>query len=519
MPTARIDKFQGVSYGKLGDRRVVDAAIAQNNEHFEPMQTSLLVEKQGYKRLIATDCAHYGSNHDCVSMVRNVPGCDDIVIVAGYGNAKAVKLACDGNHIEASIQFPCGAAPSLQNLGSPSSAELAEEETSAVYTYVNDFGWESGPSAPSNAVRVSHGNKLSITGIDWTDVPAGINVVRVYLYAAGPKQQAPNKTAILGGYFLAGVLKRGQTTLTRLFGQLGEGLMTIGDEPIPRGIRRMAANRTGIFAGLVGKNVLAMSVPNMPWSWPSGRRMIFDGVGKAVAVGDSILYVLTDGRPFIVDISKRDCDGVGCFNAKQLPGQYPVIGPDSVAIAGDTVYYATLNGIVALSGDRAQMLVADEQSHWMALDPHTFKATVANGYYYAFGDQVSFAVRLDGSGLTELSERGVTAVASSDNGRVLVSANKRTYDAFAGDEFRTARYVVKILENGKPIAFSAWKIDASIAPARVRHILDDNVIDEEEVIDDEPRRIPRIRTRNLFVEIETTGRVAGYAIATGIAEL
>ena len=519
MPVARLAEFVGVPYGRLGEGRVVDAIIAADGASIEPWQGPKRIERKGYKRIIATDCAHYGASKECVSMVRGLPGCDDLIIVAGDGPAKAVKLSCDGKHVEASIQFPCSPAPDIANADTPSEEELAKEATSAVYTYVNEFGWESGPTAPSKAIPVSHGNKLTVSGIDWTNVPPGIERVNVYLFHAGQKEAAPTKKAIIGGYLRVATVKRGTTSVSVKFGRFGEGLQTIGDEPIPLGIRRMAANRRGVYAGLVGKSMVAISTGNIPWSWPSSRRLIFDGIGKAVAVGDGVLYVLTDGRPFIVDVSKRDCEGTDCFPAQQLPMQYPCVAPDSVAIYGDTVYYATTNGIVSLSGPQAKMLVQDEQSHWMALDPHTLKATIANGYYIAFGESASFAVRLDGRGLTELSDRGVRAVASTDSGRVVASRSGETFEPFGGDEFRELVYRVTPKNDNSHKVFAAWKVDAKIGAVTVRHYADDLLIDEDTVSDEGPRRLPRIRARKLEAELMTNGRVAGYAIATAITEL
>ncbi|MFN3630644.1 MAG: hypothetical protein ACK4XK_11420, partial [Casimicrobiaceae bacterium] len=118
----------------MGKGKVVDAIIAGNGGHFEPWQTPKRIERKGYKRLIATDCAHYGAQKQCVSMVRNIPGCNDIVIVAGDGDAVAVRLSCDGKHEEIGMQFPCGAAPTIVNQDVPSQNEMAIEATSAVYT-------------------------------------------------------------------------------------------------------------------------------------------------------------------------------------------------------------------------------------------------------------------------------------------------------------------------------------------------------------------------------------------------
>jgi hypothetical protein len=519
---AALEKFAGQSADKLGSGWIIDVDPETDGSFISPVRTDEVIGDRQYdiKSLFYDGCVLAATDDPCHEYVTGLPGCTNIVFRAGGEKPLVARAECDREELDwIDWSMPCpDKPPKVVNLSSVDQEEGAAEYTNIVYTYVNRLGWESGPSLPSQTIQVSHGNLINVTDIVPAPASAGIVAIRVYAFAAGLKSASATQKEVLGAYRLATSIKPDMTTAVVRFPPAGEALTTTGYESTPIDVRWLAKAPHGLFGGIVG-NTVAFSTPNVPWSWPMSQRMVFYGKPRGFAMGETYAYVLTDAKPFVIDIGTKECKDVTCRRAQHTADAYPCISGHSVAIRGDACIYATHDGLIELTGLKARYLIKPAAWQWLSMYPHEMIGCVGGRTYYGFTPEVSFALNLDTGFVTELSVRNVSAACALPDGRIAIASRRNALLLHRGLEFKTMRYEREIAEFAKPMIMSAWKINARIEPAEVVHVADGVEIDRTTVFSETMQRLPRTRARNWRVSIRSKGRVDGYAIAHGAAEL
>lgn len=525
-----VDKFGGMfpgipesklSVGMAGYARDLDL----RRSTLFPLRTNkTLKEAAGQTSVYAGRCFTVSSSGEH-QYTEGMPGCDDTLYRSGDGAVMfaSERDAAADRWTRLGFQQPVE-APAISNLDIASSDEMLGEYTSAVYTYVRNLGdriHESAPSLPSDTILINIGNHVVVSGIEAPLPEIGVTSIRLYLYHKGTFSGGEKTNARNGGYFLAGEIAPTETSGRALFGYPTDGLTTEGYEPPPHGLRDISSWRSGQFAGLTPYNTLAFSVPNVDYAWPQASQMVF--YGKAVRFIAAIRhgYVLTDEAPFVVDLNVQ-CGGPQCHKGEHLKVSMPCISRKSAAVFGDAVVYASPKGLVVVDGMKSTILPIWSEDKWAEMNPMTMVGCVHSGHYYGFTDRVSFAVKLDGDrrdALVHLSEQNVKAAVCSPDGRLVVSDGVSVVEMFGGTDFRTFKWK-RTYRLGEWASFSAYRLGSRYQNSTVSHFADNELlVTDSEVGDGDVERIPAQSTKEFTVEIESSGEIETYEVATSVPEL
>lgn len=106
----------------------------------------------------------------------------------------------------------------------------------------------------------------------------------------------------------------------------------------------------GIMAGFTG-NRLCFSEPFLPHAWPVGYRLTLDDDIVGIAPSGNGVAVMTEGRPYFVTGNHPSA-----MSAIKLDIQQSCINKSSIVDMGEYVLYASPDGLVAISGNSAQLV-------------------------------------------------------------------------------------------------------------------------------------------------------------------
>jgi hypothetical protein len=160
---------------------------------------------------------------------------------------------------------------------------------------------------------------------------------------------------------------------------LGEVLPTTLSSPPPKNITSLTSLPNGCLVGIAG-NEICFSEPYMPYSWPSGNRYTFSGVGvDLVAAGNSVI-VLTDSFPILFTGTDPEA-----MSPAIMQTYAPCASKRSVADVGGGAMYASYDGLWIAAPGRAEKLTSKifREEEWRLLNPTTFVSSFSDGIYYA----------------------------------------------------------------------------------------------------------------------------------------
>lgn len=248
-----------------------------------------------------------------------------------------------------------------------------------VYTYVNDWGWESGPSP----VSLQHDRESDATATlsAFAAPPAGnyaINRIRIYRTQSGSSGATE--------FFFLREIAYGTATTTDDNRTLGEVLPTTTWLPAPDDLSHLTAGWNGMLFGISGGG-LRPSEAYVPYAYPL-QYEILPPDSKAVALGvfGQALLVLTTGRPLLVSGSSPD-------SLDQQPLEMPqaCIAPRSVASMGAGVAWASNDGLCWYGQGGARILTAGilTREQWLALNPSSMIGCMVEGLYFGSYDDGS----------------------------------------------------------------------------------------------------------------------------------
>ena len=121
----------------------------------------------------------------------------------------------------------------------------------------------------------------------------------------------------------------------------------------------------GYFAAAKGRTIY-FSEPFKPYSWPSDYQLTVDWDIVALAVGGNDLYVLTDGKPYIIQGSAPET-----LAMTKLMINQSCASKRSVAEVSGMIVYASPDGLVALTGGSGNLVTAGgfTRREWQLLVP------------------------------------------------------------------------------------------------------------------------------------------------------
>lgn len=402
------------------------------------------------------------------------------------------------------------------------------EQVTFVYTLVNGMGDESGPSHASSLIPVNDSQTVLLSGLPTNS--NGHNFTEARIYATRSVYQAPqSQVKATNGFFLLATVPYGTTTATIQFGPPGTALITDDDHPMPVDAWDISHWRSGHLSALAD-NKLRFSAMRQWTNWPDSYTINVPGTARRHLAGMGWGYVLTDERPLAVKFEAQQ--KANCHQAVEYHEPLPIIACRSAAMHGDTVVYATNNGLVHLSGANAVIISQryfDARS-WQSIHPDQMVGAVFEGHYFGFTDNYAFRMALPGTayvesrpdaGLTSLSIRPKALFVTRD-GRLLFATDLGIFQWNAGDEFKPYTWERKSWRLDAPMGMVAWALDwkyghpSSVTHWRNNHI---KVATQIPTTNSMPYRLSHCKSRHYGVTIQGTSQVTRYRLASGIRDL
>ena len=520
----KLTRFSGLA-PRQTDRNLQEsfASIAENvnlergtiQAWNEPAKVS---DQTGYSLFMASCCPIIG---DCdTSFAETGIDCGEILVASGLGKQPVFTTETCPPHWEP-LGFPCKmAAPAVK---APAAKEdFSMDLRSYYYTVVNRMGWESAPSLPSAPVRV---NIISEVSIGEFEVPSNAVTIRIYRaqtqldYGTEPLE---NDDSV---FLLVGEIPVSQPVFTDTVKIAGFACETEQYSPPPENLYEICSLQNGRLCGLVGNHFM-MSERGAPHAWPDKTKVSFYDKPLALKCVRDVAYVLTAGRPVVIQVN-GDCEDGVLYNVSTLQQTLPILSRRSAATHAGGVVYAAAQGLVFIAGQQAVVLTRDfyTPQQWGQLQPHTMVGCVHDGVYY--GSTATTCIRFDlpdeifatqdDTALTTISLRP-RAMYSASNDRLYMALEDGTYEWNTGTGKMMYHWRSKVHYAPGPVRFSAYKIftDGIVS---VYHSTEHGEISRN-ATSLKPARLPSGRKgQEWFVDFRGTAEISEYTLATSIRDL
>ena len=269
-----------------------------------------------------------------------------------------------------------------------------------------------------------------------------------------------------------------------------------------------------------------MSERSAPHAWPDKTKVSFYDRPLALKCVHGTAYVLTAGRPVVIQLN-GDCEDGVLYNVFTHPQTLPIVSRRSAAVHGGGVVYAAAQGLVYIAGQQAVVLTRDfyTPQQWQQLEPHTMVGCVHDGVYY--GSTATTCIRFDlpdeifasqdDTALTTLSLRP-RAMYSASNDRLYMALDDGVYEWNTGTKKMLYHWRSKVHYAPGPVKFSAYKIftDGIVS---VAHSTEHGEISRN-ATSLQPCRLPAGRRgQEWFVDFRGTAEISEYTLATSIRDL
>lgn len=385
-----------------------------------------------------------------------------------------------------------------------------------IFTFVDAYGHESAPSAPSVMVEIPFNQgfnvPLTFTAESLPDTNVSGAVRRIY--------RAAFDGSTSEWQFIADVpLAVSQWTDTVAPGTEGETLISLNWVPPPV-LKRMVPVASNFVAGY-HDNVVCYSELRLPHAWPEDYRFPLKYQVVGLKPTQNGLLVATTGKPYWA---------FGADPASAVPveldANYPCLSADSMVDMGGYVIYASHDGLVAVAGQDVK-LVTDQyidRYTWLRdFAPASIVAFAHEGRYvfsvgqswWVFDPEYGFStltdLRVPPSGLRQAYYDAMRDTT------VLLGEGGRCYDIVSrqGSRFRQRSKIFTVA----PCCFSSARVLSTQYPCTLRITTDVAGVHEYPVPSYRP-----IRLRSGFMatewqlEVESGGRVTSVALAQSMQE-
>lgn len=241
-----------------------------------------------------------------------------------------------------------------------------------VETYVTDRDEESEPSAISAIVETDQNDTVTVT---LGSVPSGRNITkrRLWRSATGSSSSA---------FLFQGEYASGTTVVsdTKTDSTLGEACPTFGWAEPPAGLKGLVGMPNGVMLGFVGNTVHACE-PYVPYAFPAKYDIPLESPIVGIAVAGQTAVVTTTGATYLIS----GADSMS-LSAEKLPINQACMSRRSMVAIGNSVIYASPDGLVVVEGGNATVMTESiiSKKDWNYYRPSTIIAAEYEGKYCAF---------------------------------------------------------------------------------------------------------------------------------------
>lgn len=279
------------------------------------------------------------------------------------------------------LGVPAPAKPTAAVVDGGDDDDIATDEDRAyVYTYVTEYGEEGPPSLPTDIVTLDDPQQDSVNLTLPTLASNIYNIThkRIYRTATGG-----NSTEF---YFVAEI-PVAQTSYNDTLATTGLGaeLTTYDFDPPPHQFYGLVKGANGICAGFSG-NEFMPSEPYLPYAYPIPYRRSLEHDIVAIAPTETGFVVATEGHPYLIQ-------GIhpNAMTERKLPINQACVSSRSMVDMGNAVFYASPDGIVAISEGSAGVITEGlfTKREWDEFQPSSIHAYRSEDRYIAFYDNGS----------------------------------------------------------------------------------------------------------------------------------
>lgn len=265
---------------------------------------------------------------------------------------------------------------------------ITRTATSYVYTFVNDLGEESAPSAPSATIVKDDATAITVTTA--VAIPSGISSD----YAIATKRIYRATTGNTGTAFLFVAeipLAQADYVDELTDAELGDPLESeLWDLP-PDDLRGILALPNGIMVGF-RRNQLCFSVQNRPHAWPVQWRLNTDTGIVAIGNIDNTVVIGTEAFPYLANGNDP-----AAYSMSKLEVPQACVSKRSLAyLTNIGVVFASPDGLIAVSGNGRVVNLTEQvftRRQWQELLPHTIRGIAHDDvYHFWYGIESSVPV-------------------------------------------------------------------------------------------------------------------------------
>lgn len=400
--------------------------------------------------------------------------------------------------------------------------DFSVEQVSYYYTLINELGWESAPSYPSEWISVDAKDKIKITGFSLSEEAVSIRIYRAQSPLRFGVEKDDNDEAV---FLLVGEIPATQPLFIDDTLIAGEANSSEYDYPPPSDLKELNVWQQGYLAG-ISEGDFVMSANNKPYAWHNRFRVRLTRKAKALCCAGGYAYLLGDSMPTVL-IWRGDCEGELPFSIQEIPANLPVISRRSVDKHLDSVVYASYAGLVMIQGNQAVVITKDHytERQWSQLLPHTMRGVVHHGVYYGASDNAFIRFDLPDSIFSTPNETALTtlslrpkALTVSQQGRLFMALDDGVFEWNSSHERMPYHWKSKVHDVSGRTKLSAFKLKTN-GMIEVSHWVDSGLI-QTEMVGREVTRLPLgYSGHDWQVSFKGTSEITQYDLASSVREL
>lgn len=400
---------------------------------------------------------------------------------------------------------------------------LDMQKTAYCFTFVDAYGHEGAPSAPSHIVELPYDAPFAASITVPSQTLAGINMdggVRRFYRASFDGSSSEWQ------YVADVAIYETSWSDTVPLGQEGE-VMPSANWVGPTLMDDFAAVNGSFFAGS-RDNVLMYSEYMLPHAWPESLRFPLPYAIVAIKATLGGLFIGTTGAPFWA--SGTDPAAAVPVN---LGMNYPCIAADSVVDMGGWVIYASQDGLVSAEAGGVTLLSGEfvDRMRWLRdFNPAFIKAFGHEGDYYFSVNSTDWWVfnATEGRGLRKVTLANIAAGTpkhilydAARDTTVVLAANGVAYDIVSQQDASLKLKWISKERRSNPTKFSTGQVVSTVYPVTLT-VTADGVAEHYVAQNERPFRLKANGDHNrwtLGVEANALARISSFSICQSPSEL
>lgn len=442
---------------------------------------------------------------DCVDVVEGANTCKRYYTTGDQPWPAVMELDEDCVPTIKRLGVPCiYAAPSVIAGALNGAEEKDTEFRSYAYQYVDSYGNRGALSIGSEPLQIRDGQSAFVNGFT---LPAtgSWDITHIRLYRTVSGLQMGTEDANIFDTVWMFVAEIPVATVSYTDTQRNEDLASAIEEddvlPPPEGLRGLTAiTSMNALAGFEGRR-LHFSSPNNYHDWRD--YLTLDDEIRGIAESNGNIYVMTDGRPYVVQ-AEGDCKTVSCRKVLKMDVSLPAVGFGNRRIVATTfgAVYVTHEGLVGLQERSAPTLITSAlyaPDDFFKLVPASLVLAFNDGYLFAFGGRKSFVLKLHGI-LTEgwaadthsqLSDTDVIDAFVTRTGEFLLLKGGSLVEWDRGLTWRPHKWVSAEAVISPPIPLAAGLIHLDRSSERVTIRVDGRTLLDRDILRSQVFTLPR----------------------------